>query len=74
MNGPEVGCAVVLDFSDKVLHWVRNISGNERDSFWLHTATDKFYPDFVALLKDGRVLVVEYKGQLEVKEDSDEKE
>jgi len=23
---------------------------------------DKFYPDFVALLKDGRYLVVEYKG------------
>ena len=26
------------------------------------TATDKFYPDFVALLNDGRYLVVEYKG------------
>lgn len=26
------------------------------------TATDKFYPDFVAQLEDGRLLVVEYKG------------
>ncbi len=26
------------------------------------TPTDKFYPDFVARLKDGRSLVVEYKG------------
>jgi type III restriction enzyme len=32
-------------------------------SFWLQTSTDKFYPDFVALLKDGRILVVEYKGE-----------
>ena len=26
-------------------------------------ANSNFYPDFVALLKDGRVLVVEYKGE-----------
>ncbi|HEY5504781.1 MAG TPA: hypothetical protein VIK28_06455, partial [Sedimentisphaerales bacterium] len=31
-------------------------------SFWLQTSTDKFYPDFVAQLKDSRILVVEYKG------------
>ena len=35
-----------------------------QNSFWLPTATDKFYPDFVALLDDGRLLVVEYKGAL----------
>jgi type III restriction enzyme len=28
----------------------------------LPTSTDRFYPDFVAKLQDGRVLVVEYKG------------
>jgi type III restriction enzyme len=28
----------------------------------LQTATDKFYPDFVCKLEDGRFLVVEYKG------------
>lgn len=28
------------------------------------TATDRFYPDFVAQLTDGRLLVVEYKGGL----------
>ncbi len=32
-------------------------------AFWLQTATDRFYPDFVALLKDGRYLVVEFKGE-----------
>ena len=34
-----------------------------------------FYPDFVALLKDGRVLVVEYKGEhLVTNEDSKNKD
>ena len=33
-----------------------------RASFWLPTATDKFYPDFVAQLEDGRLIVIEYKG------------
>jgi len=28
----------------------------------LQTSSDKFYPDFIALLNDGRILVVEYKG------------
>ena len=31
-------------------------------SFWLPTSSDRFYPDFVAQLQDGRILVVEYKG------------
>ena len=30
---------------------------------WLPTSTDLFYPDFVAELRDGRILVVEYKGE-----------
>jgi hypothetical protein len=33
-------------------------------SFWLPTASDKFYPDFVGQLTDGRLFVVEYKGAL----------
>jgi type III restriction enzyme len=47
----------------EVKFWVRNLSGPGREttSFWLQTATDKFYPDFVCLLADGRILVVEYK-------------
>lgn len=31
-------------------------------AFWLQTSTDKFYPDFVCRLRDGRYLVIEYKG------------
>jgi type III restriction enzyme len=28
----------------------------------LRTSSDKFYPDFIALLNDDRVLAIEYKG------------
>lgn len=40
---------------------MRNVARHPA-SFWLPTATGKFYPDFVALLNDGRLFVVEYKG------------
>ncbi len=33
-------------------------------SFWLPLAHSKFYPDFVCELHDGRMLVVEYKGEV----------
>ena len=62
-QGEEFECAKELDKLDAVKHWVRNIERQERFSFWLPTATDYFYPDFVAELKDGRLLVVEYKGE-----------
>lgn len=42
--------------------WVRNLERQPVASFWLPTSTDRFYPDFVAQLNDGRILVVEYKG------------
>jgi len=61
-QGEEFDCAVALDGLAEVKHWVRNIEQQERFSFWLPTATDYFYPDFVAELNDGRALVVEYKG------------
>jgi len=40
----------------------------------MQTSPDKFYPDFVCKLKDGRVLVVEYKGGHLINSDSKEKE
>jgi type III restriction enzyme len=58
----EFVCAQAIDAHPKVKHWVRNIQQQEKFSFWLPTATDYFYPDFVAELTDGRLLVVEYKG------------
>ena len=61
-QGEEFECARALDGLPEVKHWVRNIEQQERFSFWLPTATDYFYPDFVAELIDGRLFVVEYKG------------
>lgn len=55
-------CARAIDTHPRVTHWVRNVAQDERFSFWLPTATDYFYPDFVCELNDGRVLVIEYKG------------
>jgi type III restriction enzyme len=60
-TGEEHACAVEIDRNPHVTAWVRNTS-RQPHSFWLQTASDKFYPDFVALLDDGRVLVIEYKG------------
>lgn len=61
MNGEEAECAAFLDGLEEVEYWVRNLD-REDYSFWMPTSTDRFYPDFVVQLKDGRVLVVEYKG------------
>jgi len=61
-NGEEFDCAVHLDRHEKVRYWIRNVEG-KKSSFWLQLPHAKFYPDFVAMLMDGRILVVEYKGQ-----------
>ena len=60
-DGEEFNCAAFLDGLDDVDFWVRNLE-RKPAAFWLPTSTDRFYPDFVARLKDGRLLVVEYKG------------
>ena len=61
-EGEEFECAKALDREEAVKHWVRNLEQVPEFAFWLPTATDYFYPDFVAELGDGRLLVVEYKG------------
>ncbi len=60
-DGEEARCAQVIDSLADVTYWIRNVARHPA-SFWLPTATDRFYPDFVARLGDGRLLVVEYKG------------
>jgi len=60
-DGEEFDCARAIDLLPATRHWVRNLERRE-GSFWLPTSTDRFYPDFVAELTDGRVLVVEHKG------------
>lgn len=62
-GGEEYECAKAIDADKNVKHWVRNIERQPRSSFWLPTATDYFYPDFMCELMDGRRLAVEYKGE-----------
>ncbi len=61
-KGEEFECARIIDTLPQVKHWVRNLATRPQTSFWLPTSTDRFYPDFVAELQDGRILVIEYKG------------
>ena len=73
-SGEEFDCAQALDGLPQVKHWVRNLELQPQHSFWLLTSSDRFYPDFVAELQDGRILVVEYKGDAYVtNDDSKEK-
>jgi DNA or RNA helicases of superfamily II len=58
----EGDCAQFIDGLPEVKYWVRNLS-RKPSSFRLQTSKDWFYPDFVCKLTDGRVLVVEYKGE-----------
>lgn len=69
----EFACAQAIEASPSVKHWVRNVEREPKFSFWLPTSTDYFYPDFVAELHDGRLLVVEYKGDAFMNADTAEK-
>ena len=60
-DGEEVQCAQALDRLPGLRFWLRNVS-RDPASFRLPLANGFFYPDFVAELEDGRLLVVEYKG------------
>ncbi|MCB1407765.1 MAG: DEAD/DEAH box helicase family protein, partial [Rhodobacteraceae bacterium] len=62
LNGEEFQCAWSIDSLEDVAVWVRNVSKHP-DSFWLPRVGRRFYPDFVAKLTDGRLFVVEYKGE-----------
>ncbi|CCQ12778.1 FIG00966441: hypothetical protein [Pseudoalteromonas luteoviolacea B = ATCC 29581] len=73
-NGEEFDCAQAIDLMPEVKHWVRNLVRREEASFSLPLANGNFFPDFIVELKDGRILVVEYKGKAyETNDDSAEK-
>lgn len=62
VQGEEFECAQYLaNECAAVETWVRNVE-KKPGAFSLQTSTDRFYPDFLAKLKDGRLLAVEYKG------------
>jgi type III restriction enzyme len=61
----EFECACWLDTQAQkgnMKFWVRNLVRREGCSFFLQKADGRFYPDFLCLLNDGVILVVEYKG------------
>jgi len=59
----ELECAKAIDQCNEVKYWVRNLV-HDTWAFRLPLSNGKFfYPDFVALLNGGRVMVVEYKGE-----------
>ena len=62
LNGEEFQCGWSIDSLEDVSVWVRNVAKHP-DSFWLPRVGSRFYPDFVAKLADGRLFVVEYKGE-----------
>ena len=65
-EGEEFECAQQIDAHPMVDCWLRNVANDAR-SFRLPIATEKgewFYPDFVGRLTDGRMFVLEYKGEM----------
>lgn len=56
----EYRCALAIERNPDVDVWVRNLAHPTQFSF--PTATGSTYPDFIARLKDGRIFVIEYKG------------
>lgn len=61
MNSEEAECALKLDAHPNVKRWVRNADRETQGGFWLPKSPGRFFPDFIAELNDGRILVVEYK-------------
>jgi type III restriction enzyme len=68
-KGEEFECAQAIDGLPQVEFWIRNLVRRDQASFWLPLAHGKFYPDFICQLKDGRMLIVEYKGEAYVSND-----
>ena len=71
----EYDVALYIDKLPQVTTWIRNISRDSQNAFWLQTSDDKFYPDFIIKLDNGKTVVAEYKGKmLETTDDTKEKE
>lgn len=63
-------CAVAIEQNRHVKRWIRNIEKSEY-AFSLPIGAHRFYPDFIVELTNGKILVVEYKGEnLYTNEDS----
>ena len=63
MNDEESQCAKRIDDHPNMRRWVRNLSYKSASGFSLPLSPGRFFPDFIAELKDGRIAIVEYKGK-----------
>lgn len=61
-SGEEFECAeFIANQLEGVEWWVRNVE-RKPTSFWLQTASDRFYPDFLLKMENGPLVAIEYKG------------
>lgn len=73
-TGEEFDCAQIIDLMPDIKHWVRNLVRRDAASFSLPLAHGNFFPDFIAELNDGRIIIIEYKGEAyKTNDDSAEK-
>lgn len=63
MGNEESQCAKKIDDHSNVKRWLRNLEHESAGGFSLPLSPGRFFPDFIAELKDGRIALVEYKGQ-----------
>ena len=64
LNTDELAVAKILDQMPQVDVWVRNLDQDRNAGFWLPYPEDSaFFPDFVAQLQNGKILVLEVKGE-----------
>lgn len=62
-DGEEFECALFLATElEGVKSWIRNVEC-KKTSFSLQTGSDRFYPDFLCQLENGKILAVEYKNK-----------
>lgn len=62
MGKEECECAKRIDDCPNVKRWVRNLTHESAGGFSLPLSPGRFFPDFIAELEDGRIVIVEYKG------------
>lgn len=61
MNGAEVECATRIDAHSNVARWLRNTEHETQGGFWLPKSPGRFFPDFIVELRDGHIVLIEYK-------------
>ena len=62
MGDEESQCAKRVNDHSNVKRWVRNLTHESAGGFSLPLSPGRFFPDFIAELLDGRVVIIEYKG------------